>query len=468
MPGEFPSGNTRINGPPRAVDRGPHQVPDGFPASQNFPENRTKHRYFHQMVFPKRADSAIFPQINLPVPTAPPRITLRGSMHILQIISGREVNGAVTYVRFLTEQLLAAGHQVSILHRHRSWIGRRKVAGTRYFHSELNRTPRELFRIAKLVRQQKIDLVHTHMSRAHFFGVLLKYAARIPVVATAHSCTFQLHWMFNDFVIANSRSTLEFQRRFNRVSARRSDTIYCFTNLKRFGQVPPGRRQEVRSQLRVAPDDFLIGVVGQIGPRKGQQYLLQCLPELMERIPGIKVALVGEYWKIWPYVRRMRAFQMRHRLFGRIRWLGRRGSIENYMNAFDLCVVPSVREPLGLVALESLAAGTPVVATDTGGLPEIIDHEYNGLLVPRRDTRQLTDAIIRLANDPRERQRMGQRGKAMVDQQFHPEVLTGQVLEVYRRVLAAGGVPMPETNPGGSNAASTLRRPDEASSRRAA
>ncbi len=363
-------------------------------------------------------------------------------MHILQIVSGREVNGAVTYVRFLTQQLLAAGHQVSILHRSNSWIGdHQPIPGARYFQSELNRTPRELSRVAKLVRSEQVDLVHTHMSRAHFFGALLRVLARTPVVATAHSCTFQLHWMLNDFVIANSRSTLNYQRRFNRVSPRRSAAIHCFTNLQRFTRVTADNGRAVREQLRVEPDEFLIGVVGQVGPRKGQRDLLYCLPELIRRIPRLKVALLGEFERDWPYVRQMRAWQLRHNLVGPVRWIGRRADVENYMSAFDLCVVPSIREPLGLVALESLAAGTPVVATRTGGLPEIVSHQENGLLVPRRNSRQLVEAIVRLANDSGQRQRMGQHGKAMVEDQFRPEILAGQVVDVYATVLSRRGIP---------------------------
>ena len=360
-------------------------------------------------------------------------------MHILQIISGREVNGAVTYVRFLTEQLLAAGHQVSILHRNQSWIGKHPVTGARYFQSELNRTPRELGNISRLVASQKIDLVHTHMSRAHFFGALLRYAARIPVVATAHSCTFQLHWRANDFVIANSAATLQFQRRINRVPAGRSQTIHCFTDLQRFQNVDEASGCEVRRQLRFSAADFVVGVVGQVGPRKGQRYLLDCWPQLTRSIPNLKLAILGEFERDWPYVRQMRRRQFRDQEFARIRWIGRRKNVEDYMSAFDLCVVPSEREPLGLVALEALATGTPVVATRTGGLPEIVEHGRNGLLVPRRNPAALASAIIRLAGSPGLRSQMGHHGRGMVAEKFRPEILTGQVLEVYRRVLERRG-----------------------------
>lgn len=358
-------------------------------------------------------------------------------MHILQVISGREVNGAVTYVRFLARQLLRSGHAVTVLHRRDSWIGDHPVPGARYVESELQRTPRELRRVAGLIQQNGIDLVHTHMSRAHFFGVLLRPLVKRPVVATAHSCRFQLHWPFNDFVIANSGSTLEYQRRFNLVKSARSRTVYCFTDLQRFHQTTTEPASDVRRQLGLTDGNLLLGVVGQVGRRKGQKILFECLPDLFARFPGMHLAVVGEFERDWPYVRRLRAWQRRNRLFRRIHWLGRRRNVEDYMSAMDICAIPSLREPLGLVALEALASGTPVVASNVGGLPEIVTHEQTGLLVPPNQPLLLLDAISELAANAPRRTEMGQRGRELVCRRFQPEQLTAQVIGVYQQLLAA-------------------------------
>jgi glycosyltransferase involved in cell wall biosynthesis len=105
------------------------------------------------------------------------------------------------------------------------------------------------------------------------------------------------------------------------------------------------------------------------------------------------------------------------------------------MGAFDVCAVPSVSEPLGLVALEALATGTPVVASRTGGLPEIVKHNKSGLLVPPKRPRELANAIIKLANDASLRQTMGENGRAFVRQKFQPDVLTQQVESVYHELV---------------------------------
>ena len=358
-------------------------------------------------------------------------------MKVLQVVSGREVNGAVTYAKFLSEQLLSRGNDVTIMHRVESWLGKQSIPGAQFFQSEMWRTPRELKRVSQWIVREKFDLIHTHMSRAHFMGVLLRMTGGVPVIATAHSCTFQLHWMLNDYVIANSQATLDYQRRFNRVRADHSEKVFCFTALQRFQSKLPEKVAEIRRKLRIEPDDFLVGVVGQVGPRKGQKYLFDALPKLFQRIPNMKVILVGEFERSARYVQRLRDQQLLNNWHGRVHWLGRRNNVEDYMNVIDLCVVPSVREPLGLVALEALAAGTPVVATRTGGWPESVQHGENGLLVPRKNVAALGAAILQLANEKETRSTMGERRRNMVLDKFSPELLTDQVNEIYRRVVGA-------------------------------
>ena len=104
------------------------------------------------------------------------------------------------------------------------------------------------------------------------------------------------------------------------------------------------------------------------------------------------------------------------------------------MAIFDITVVPSVEEPLGLVAIESLAAGTPVVAANTGGLPEIVQHEKTGLLGPPSDSDALATAIMRYINDEELRNRLGEAGKQYVLDRFSPESLVSDIESVYEQV----------------------------------
>jgi len=128
-------------------------------------------------------------------------------LKILQLISGTGVNGAVTYCKFLSEQLEQFGHQVTVLCRPGGWLQQQLPPTIEVVESDFSRRPLELRRMAKWIRKQRFDVMHSHMSSAHFFGGLMRLMTGTPVIATAHQCSLQLHWRLNDHVIANSDAT---------------------------------------------------------------------------------------------------------------------------------------------------------------------------------------------------------------------------------------------------------------------
>ncbi len=355
----------------------------------------------------------------------------------MQVISGRNVNGAITYCKFISEQLVSRGHDITILCRADGWLQEHVGPSIQFVESELNRSPFELRRIAKWIKDHDIDLIHTHMSRGHAFGVLMGMLTGVPVIATAHSCSFQLHWRMNDYVIANSQATYEYHRRVNRIPAQNMEKVFCFTDLERFKHITPLSVTTVKRQMRLTGDEFLVGVVGEVLARKGQLYLFQALAEIVEAIPNVKLVMLGRFNRNESYVKKLRAIQLKQKLFRRVKWLGLRTNVQDFMAAFDVLAVPSIEEPLGLVALESLAAGTPVVASRIGGLPEIVRPGENGILVPPRNPHQLAQAIIELAQSKSERERLGENGRRMVQQEFDPIQLTRQVEHVFQHVVAS-------------------------------
>ncbi len=359
-------------------------------------------------------------------------------MNILQVISGRGVNGALVYCKYLSEELVSRGHQVTILCKPNSWIKTHvDQTNVEVIESNLARFPfAEFKRIASVIRDKNIDLIHTHMTRGQNFGIGLKFITGKPVVATAHNRHFELHWNFNDFVIANSKSTFNFHRRVNLVPASRMQTIYCCSDPDHQRPVSPSAALAIRQKLRLKPDSILVGIVGEVAARKGHKYLVQALPKIISKIPNVKVIFVGRYGRKQPYFRQMRKFLFDNKLFGVVKWLGRRSNVQEYLSACDLSVMPSIEEPLGLVAIESLMAGTPVVASQTGGLTEIVNTGENGVLVPPRDPETLADAIIHLAQHRELRRTMGESGQRFVKEKFSPRLLIDAVEQVYNDVVA--------------------------------
>ncbi len=333
-------------------------------------------------------------------------------MRIMEIVSGDWVNGAISHCALLSRELVRRGHAVTLLCRRGAWIAK-QLADTpvEVLFSDLRRfPPGELRRVAGEIRHRRIEVVHTHMSRAHFFGVLLRYFAGVPSVATAHSQRFQPHWMCNDLVIAVSEATRRYHRRYNLVPAKRIVTIHNFVPQLSTELASATSRQQVRASLGVPDDTLLLGIVGTILPGKGHVYLIRALPKIVAAAANVRLAVIGAAES----AECQRSLEQEAAGLGvasHIAWLGHRSDVADLMPALDVCVVASLQENLPLVVLEAMAAGVPVVATAVGGIPECVLPGETGVLVPACDSSALAEAVIELVRNPPLRQAMGAAGR---------------------------------------------------------
>ncbi|MEZ6094849.1 MAG: glycosyltransferase family 4 protein [Pirellulaceae bacterium] len=358
-------------------------------------------------------------------------------MNILQLISGVDVNGALVYCKLLTNRLVDLGHHVVLGARTNSWILDQEISAPTY-SSSMRRYPMdEIKRFSRLIREHQIDLIHTHQSRANHFGVCLNLFTGVPVVASAHSRQWQLHWRLNNHVIANSDATAEYMRRVNRVRPDRMTTTHCFVDLERFLNVSKTFRQYYRRELHLDENDFLVGVVGDVTQRKGHEYLVRALKSLTQSIPNLTVAFIGRFHRNESYTKKVRAIIKRDQVFRTVKWLGLRSNIHEYMQAFDVLCVPSVEEPLGMVAIEGQAAGIPVIAADTGGLNEIVQHGVSGLLFRSKSVAAVHEAILETYHHREQAAKMAATARANVADRFCPEHLTNRVIETYQQILNA-------------------------------
>ena len=318
-----------------------------------------------------------------------------------------------------------------------AWIaGALSDTDVEVIESDLRRwPPRELSRIAQAIRTRNIQVVHTHMSSASFFGVLLRRLYGIPAcVATAHNRYVQPHWMFNDRVIAVSQATRQFHQRYNLVRPSRIDVVYNFINDTRFHRVTREEGMQVRADLGVSADRCLIGVIGDVIPRKGQLHLIRALPRILQAVPHAHVLSVGNARE--QYANQCYEEAERLQVSSRITWAGVRNDIERILAGLDVYALPSLEENMPLAILEAMASSRAVVATAVGGIPECVIHEQTGLLVPPAKGMPLADALIRLLTDDGLRERMGQAGRQRVRQLFSAESQVRQIEHVLKRSAA--------------------------------
>lgn len=348
-------------------------------------------------------------------------------MNILEIISGAVVNGAVRHCILLTRELAHRGHRMTLVCRPGSYIAEQlRNDPVELVYSDLHWFPLgELRRVADVVRRRSIDVIHTHMTRAHFFGVMLRRFASIPCVATAHSRHFQFHWRWNDLVIAVSEATRIYQQRWNRVRPDRIVTIPNFIDAGRLAAVAQDRAR-LRAQLWLDDRTHLLGAIGSVIPRKGLVYLVEALPGILARAPNTRLAIISEDG-IPRYVAKVKRAVARLALEKSVLWLGPHNEMPQLLAALDLCVMPSLEENLPLVLLEAMAAGVPVVASDVGGVSECVRADVTGLLVPPADVNALSDAIAAVLNNPDRGRELAAAAQRDIELRFSPHSLVPRI-----------------------------------------
>ena len=255
----------------------------------------------------------------------------------MEIISGTQINGAARHCSLLSRELARRGHEVTLLCPSGAWIAGQLAADpVQVIFSDLQRFPAgELRRVAGEIRRRRIEVVHTHMSRASLFGVLLRWFAGVPSIATAHARHFQPHWMFNDLVIAVSEATRRYHRRVNLVRSDRIVTIRNFVPDNPAAQPASGARRQIRAALGVPDEALLLGIVGSLFPAKGHVYLIRALPEVIAAVGDVRLAIVGREIPL-KHVEMLREEARRLGVAERILWAGSRNDVPQLMSALDV------------------------------------------------------------------------------------------------------------------------------------
>ena len=188
--------------------------------------------------------------------------------------------------------------------------------------------------------------------------------------------------------------------------------------------------QDVLSRL--SPEDFVILSIASLTRNKGHDVLLTAMAELLPRHGGIRGIIVGEGPERRFLESRIDHLGLKNHAF----LAGLRQDVLPFLHRADVVALCTIgREGLSVALIEGAAAGRPLVGSDLGGIPEVIEHGANGFLFRPGDTRELVQALERLITNPELRERMGQRSRALYGDRFSREVMIGRIEQMYDEVL---------------------------------
>jgi glycosyltransferase involved in cell wall biosynthesis len=260
--------------------------------------------------------------------------------------------------------------------------------------------------LARELRLARPDILHTHLFDADLVGVLTAQILGIRhCCSTIHSFSFfstrfhrwRYRWLLGPFVsrfFPVSRALGAFLVQRCRVPASQVQVILNGINTAAFAGSP--QRQQS------AGADPVIGTLARLDSRKGIRFLVDAFARLQQRLPDARLIVGGAGEEREGLERLVEALGVARR----VAFIGRVRNPEEFYRQLDCFVLPSLDEGFGLVVLEAMAAGLPVIATRVGGVPEIIEHGRNGLLVEPADAGAIADAIHTLCASPEQRKRL--------------------------------------------------------------
>ena len=301
--------------------------------------------------------------------------------------------------------------------------------------------------LATYLRRNEIDLVHAHMYRAEVVGTRSAVAAGTPVImATVHSSrvrppsdvaalaalTSQM-----DRLIVPSASIVRKVRAEGREA--RYAVIPNGVDLTRFSAPPDPCG--IRHELGMREDGLLIGVVARLEPEKGHRHLIEAMPRIVATSPEAWLVIVGD--GSLEAELRAQAAELPRPARDRVAFTGRREDVAAITADLDVAVLPSLREAQGISLLEAMARRRAVVASDVGGIPEVITDGVDGLLVAPGDPAALAAAVTRLLADPELRRRLGDAGHRTVAERFSIDAQVRRTEQVYDEELTRAGVLQP-------------------------
>jgi glycosyltransferase involved in cell wall biosynthesis len=296
-------------------------------------------------------------------------------------------------------------------------------------------------RLYRDMRTAKYDIVHTHGFKADIWGGLIAKLLGVPVViSTLHNQEwylrnplarllerfFALHIF--DRIIAVSEGIKRFAEQAGKLPKEKISRIYYGIDAP---ALKPDKGRDIREEFGIDKGAPLIGCVGRLTEQKGHRYLIQAAKKVVEKFPEAKFLIVGK----GGLEKKLRRLAGNLGLNSHIIFTGFRKDVYSIIDSLNLMVMPSVWEGLGLVLLEAMAMGKPVVAANTGGIPEIVQDGKTGILVKPGDADSLARAISRLLEEVALARKMSDTARLSVQEKFSIGRMVGAIDKIYNGLI---------------------------------
>lgn len=306
-----------------------------------------------------------------------------------------------------------------------------------------------ILRIVALIKKNNIHILHTHDLRSNFVGYIAGKLTGISIITSAHgwidkSLKVKIHNFvdtliigFFNRIIVNSEamqkqiSHLKFLDRKITIIENSVDTSMYNPNID-YGKT--------RKELGLNTENSVIVTVGRLNKEKGHRFLLEAAHDVIRAFPDAVFLIVGK----GPLEVELKNMAKELGLSKNVIFTGFFKDLPKILKLMDIFVLPSVSEGVPVCLLEAMAAGKPVIATNVGGVPEIVHHEKTGLVIESRNVHGLAKAIILLLEDKEKAKELGEKGQAFINKRFSTEVMIQKIEGIYKELRGVSGRSSPK------------------------
>jgi glycosyltransferase involved in cell wall biosynthesis len=359
-------------------------------------------------------------------------------MNILFLTTHANTGGITSYLLTLGEALVKSGHKVFVMSSGGNCVAQMEAVGIRHITKDI-RTKSELHpklwlnmgSVIDLIKNEQINVIHAQTRVTQVLGTWVSRLTGVRLVTTCHGF-FKPHFFrklypcWGDAVIAISKPVaLHLSQDFG-VAAGRIHLIPNGIDLNRFVFSTDVMRRESRKKLGMT-DAPLIGIIARLSDVKGIDVLIKAMPGILNKLPTVNLLIIGQ----GPEEDNLRKITKELSLTSHVYFKNTINQTQELLPAFDVFVMPSLMEGLGLSVMEAQACGIPVVASRVGGLLDLIDDQQSGYLVESNNPSALADRIIEALEHPDKSKAMAQKARLNIEQHFAVKGMLEKTLNVY-------------------------------------
>ncbi len=360
--------------------------------------------------------------------------------HILHLIETSGPGGAEKMLLSMVDNLASDKFRSSVCLIKSGWLRdelTKRNINTRIIPLDRPFDLNWIYAIKKLVQENDVDLIHSHEFAMNFFGTVSAVLSGTPIVTTVHGKNYyweklrrRLAYRFTSrysHMVAVSEDMRDFLCSRVGISKNKISVVHNGIDVTKFEE-NNDLRKTTRDELGIPTDSVVVGAIGNLYSVKGHTYLLKAIALLASDYPDLVLLIAGR----GELMQSLKQEATELGIIDNVQLLGFRNDVHAIMQAIDIFALPSLSEGLPLSALEAMATSKPVVASDVGGVGEVVGDGVTGFLTQPKNPKSIAEKMLILLKDKALAKEFGVAGKHTVDEKFSLPIMVGKYHDIFK------------------------------------